>query len=388
MKKTVLFLAAVLMISVSALAQKGKVTTATTLLEQGDAEKAKEAIDAALGSEKSNTWPKTYIVAAKVYTQLAQDGKDDKGIIKAYDFYQKAIDLDKKGDANGKKAGKFKKEIGQALLFFGNQLTNAGVEAFNKEDFATAVSAFDGLLNLNQNEYLVEVQGEKLDTAIMFNTALAAYNGKNWSVAEKYFIKSAEVKYGGGDVFLLMHQMYSEQGDSTKMGPNLINGFETYPEDERILTQLINFYLETKQNDKALDYLNKAIEGDQNNPSFYYARGVLNDNSKNFDAALADYKKCLEIDSEYFNALYNMGVMYFNKGVEEMNDANAETDFKKFEAKKAVAEATFKESLPFFEDALKLKPEEAAVLESLKTLYYRFEMMDKYNEVNEKLKNL
>ena len=387
MKKTVLFLAVVMMISVSSMAQKGKVTTATTLLEQGDAVKAQAAIDAAIASEKSNTWPKTFIVAAKVYAQLAQDGKDDKGVIKAYDYYLKAIELDKKGDEKGKKIGKYKKEIGQALLFFGNQLTNAGVEAFNKEDFATAVTAFDGLLNLNQNEYLVEVQGEKLDTAIMYNTALAAYNGKDWPMAEKYLDKSIDLRYGGGDAVILMHQMYTEQGDSAKMGPNLIKGFETYPEDDRILTQLINYYLETKQNDKALDYLNKAIASDQSNPSFYYARGVLHDNSKNFEGALVDYKKCLEIDSEYFNALYNMGVMYFNKGVEEMNIANEETDFKKFEAKKAVAEATFKESLPFFEKALKIKPEETAVMESLKTLYYRFDMTDKYNEVVEKLKN-
>ncbi len=387
MKKTVLFLAAVFTLSV-AMAQKGKVTTATTLLEQDDVEKAKEAIDAATANEKSNTWPKTFIVAAKVYSKLAEKGKDDQGILKAYEYYLKAIELDKKGDAKGKKIGRYKKEIGQELIFFGNQLTNTGVEAFNKEDFETAVTAFDGLLKLNANDYLVEVQGEKVDTAIMYNTALAAYNGKKWDMAVEYFDKIINVKYGGGDAVLLLHQVFAEQGDSTKMGPNLIRGFETYPEDDRILTQLINFYLETKQNDKALNYLNTAIESDKGNPSFYYARAVLNDNSKNYDAALADYKKCLEIDPEYFNALYNMGVMYFNKGVEQMNDANSETDFKKFEAKKEVAEKTFKEALPFFERAHEIKPDEAAVMESLKTLYYRFEMMDKYKGIDEKLKNI
>ncbi len=387
MKKTVLFLAAVMIFSV-AFAQKGKVTTATTLLEQGDAVKAKEAIDAALASVKSNTWPKTYIVAAKVYTKLAQDKKDETGIIKAYNFYLKAIELDKKGDAKGKKIGKYKKELGQALLFFGNQMTNSGVEAFNKEDFATAVTAFDGLLNLNTNEYLVEVQGEKFDTTIVWNAGLAAYRGKDWPNAEKYFNQSIDVKYGGGDAVMLMHQMFAESGDSAKMGPNLIKGFETYPEDNRILTQLINYYLVTKQNSKALDYLNKAIESDKDNASFYYARAVLNDNSKNFDEAIIDYKKCLELNSEYFDALYNMGVMFFNKGVEQMNDANAETDTKKFNAKKAVAEATFKESLPFFERASIIKPEEAAVLESLKTLYYRFEMMDKYKAIEDRLESI
>ncbi|TLX73757.1 hypothetical protein E9993_14470 [Labilibacter sediminis] len=387
MKKTVLFLAAVLTFTVG-MAQKGKVTTATTLLDQGDVEKAKEAIDEAMANEKSNTWPKTYIVAAKVYSNLAKKGKDDEGVIKAAEFYKKAIELDKKGDAKGKKIGRYKNEIGQSLLLFSGELTNAGVEAFNKEDFAGAVEAFDGLLELNANDYLIAIQGEKTDTLIIWNIALAAYNGKDWASAEKYFNQSVDLKYGGGDAIILMHQMYTETADSTKMGANLIKGFETYPEDNRILTYLINYYLDTKQNDKALDYLNTAIEGDDTNPSFYYARAVLNDNLKNVDLALEDYKTCLELDSEYFNALYNVGVLYFNQGVEKLNAANDETDTKKFREKKAAGEEILKEALPYFEKCLAIKPDEAAVMESLKNLYYRFEMMDKYNEVSERLKNL
>jgi tetratricopeptide (TPR) repeat protein len=385
MKKTILLFVSVITLS-AAMAQKGKVTTATTLLDQGDAEKAKTAIDAALQDEKSNTWPKTFIVAGQVYQKLAKEGKDDQGVIKAYEYYMKAIELDKKGDAKGKKIGRYKGEIGKQLVFFTNELTNAGVQAFNKEDFAGAVAAFEDLLALNANDYMIEVQGEKVDTAIIYNTALAAYNAKDWTNAEKYFNQAIDLRYGGGDAVLLLHQVFGSAKDSVKMGPNLIKGFETYPEDNRILTELINYYLTTKQNDKALDYLNTAIEKDDLNPSFYYARAVLNDNSKNFDAALADYNKCLELDPNYFNALYNIGVMYFNKAVEETNVANAETDFKKYEAKKAVADKTFKESLPFFEKATEINPKESAVLESLKTLYYRFEMMEKYNAVNEKLK--
>lgn len=390
MKKTILLLISVVTISM-AMAQKGKVTTAVALLDQGDVTKAKEAIDEAITNEKSSTWPKTYIVAAKVYSKLTRDGKDDTGVIKASEFYSKAIELDKKGDEKGKKIGRYKQEIGQAIMLFSNELTNAGVQAFNKEDFSNAVKAFENLLTLTNNEYVTAIQGEKVDTAIIFNTALAAYNGKDWETAEKYFNQTIDLKYGEGDAVLLLHNVFSSSGDSIKMGPNLLRGFQAYPEDNRILTELISFYLKTNQNDKALDYLNKAIESDQSNPSYYYARGVLNDNSKNFDDALADYNKCLELDPEYFNALYNMGVLYFNKAVEQMTEANMETDFKKFEAKKAIGEATFKESLPYFEKALPLagdKNNEAAVLESLKTLYYRFEMMDKYKEVEDKLKSL
>ncbi len=390
MKKIILLFISVLTITTT-FAQKGKVTAAESLLAEGSTDKAKEAIDLAVANEKSNTWPKTYIVAAKVYTQLYKDGKDSDGVIKAADFYEKAIEFDKKGNEKGKQIGRYKKEIGQALVFFGNELTNAGVEAFNKEDFAGAVKAFSSILDLNENEYAIAIQGEKLDTSIMYNAALAAYNGEDWANAEKYFAEAIDLKYGGGDAVLLLHQVYQNAGDSAKMDANLQKGFELYPEDSRILTELINYYLTTKQNDKAFDYLNTAIEKDPSNPSFYYARGVLNDNSKNFDEALADYNKCLELDPKYFNALYNVGVMYFNKGVEQMNDANSETDSKKYNEKKKVGEATLKEALPYFEKALELAPDNAnkqAVLESLKTLYYRFDMTDKYKEVEDELNAL
>jgi tetratricopeptide (TPR) repeat protein len=387
MKKTVLTLVSILALS-TAIAQKGNVTSAITFLDQGNAFKAKKAINEAINNEKTSEWPRTYIVAAKVFTELARKGKDDKGIIKAYEYYQKAIDLDKKGDAKGKKIGKYKKEISQALLLFRNQLTNTGVEAFNNEDYKTAFKAFEGQLKLNKNEYMIDILGEVYDTTIVYNAAIAAYSSKQYDAAEKYFDDLVDVKYGNGDIILFLHQVHSATGDSAKMGPNLKKGFEVYNGYERILTQLINYYLETKQNDMAYDYLSKAIKNDETNPSYYYARGVLNDNSKQFEGALADYKKCLEIDPEFFNALYNLGVMYFNKGVEQMQEANNERDFKKFEQKKKIAEATFKESLPYFEKCLTINDKEPAVLENLKTLYYRFEMNDKYKEVDAKLKAL
>ena len=50
--------------------------------------------------------------------------------------------------------------------------------------------------------------------------------------------------------------------------------------------------------------------------------------------------------------------------------------------------AVFKQSLPFFEKAHELAPEDRSYLQTLKALYYRFGMNDKYEEVSAKLNNL
>jgi len=382
-----LALLAILTISISVVyAQKGKVSAASGYLETNDLEAAKKSIDLALEHEKSIGWPKTYIVAAKVYTELSKGGQDAEGIKKAVDFYKKAIELDQKGDAKGKGIGKYAKEIKLQLTFFKPDLTNSGIEGFTNEDFNQALYAFENVLYINDLEMFQE-EAPGIDTTIVYNCALAAYNAKNWEKAEKYFMQSIDLNYGGGDAVLLLDQVYETNSDSLKIADNLKAGFTKFPDDERILTKLIQYYLDAQQNDAALEYLNTAIEKDPENPSFYYARGVLYENVDK-DKAIENYEKCLEIDDAFFNALYNIGVIYYNKGVEQQNIANDKTTTKEFNAAMEVANGFWEKSLPYMEKAHEVQPEEAAVLETLKGLYYRFERMDKYNEVKAKLEAL
>jgi len=379
-----LALLVILTISISAVyAQKGKVSAASGYLETNDLEAAKKSIDLALEHEKSIGWPKTYIVAAKVYTELSKGGQDVEGIKKAVDFYKKAIELDQKGDAKGKGIGKYAKEIKLQLTFFKPDLTNSGIEGFNTEDFNQALYAFENVLYINSLDMFQE-ETPGVDTAIVYNCALAAYNAKDWQKAETYFKQSIELSYGGGDAVLLLDQVYETSGDTLKIADNLKTGFTKFPDDERILTKLIQYYLDAQQNDAALEYLNTAIEKDPENPSFYYARGVLYEGTDK-DKAIENYEKCLEIDNGFFNALYNIGVIYYNKGVEQQNVANDKTTTKEFNAAMEVANGFWEKSLPYMEKAHEVQPEEAAVLETLKGLYYRFERMDKYNEVKAKL---
>ena len=382
-------------LSVSLFAQKGKVISAETMFSSNDIEGAKKAIDEALVDEKSNTWPKTYIIAAKVYTKLQKTGKDNDGLSKAMSFYEKAVELDKKGDVKGKGINKFEKEITVALTMFKSDLVNAGVEGFNTENYVGALNAFENVLKV---EKLTDTSSgtASVDTAIIYNCALAAYNAKDWTKAENYLQKAINYGYGSGDAVLLLHQVFSNTTDSVKMAENLANGFFKYPSDDRILTTLINYYLQAHQNDKALDYLNKAIDHDPSNPSFFYARGVLYDQSKNFEKAEADYLKCLDMDGNYFNALYNIGVLYYNKGVEMNNDANELTNMKEFEAAKKIANVFFEKALPYMEKAYSVlqgkedsnKQDKIIVLESLKNLYYRFDNIEKYNKIKSMIDEL
>ena len=65
--KKVFLLIAVVCISTGVFAQKGKVTSAMTLIEQGALDKAKEALDQASNDPKSAEWFNTYFAKGKLY---------------------------------------------------------------------------------------------------------------------------------------------------------------------------------------------------------------------------------------------------------------------------------------------------------------------------------
>jgi tetratricopeptide (TPR) repeat protein len=94
--------------------------------------------------------------------------------------------------------------------------------------------------------------------------------------------------------------------------------------------------------------LTTVIESDPENEVLYYKRGLLYENMKNEQMAAADYKKAVEINADYYDAVYALGKLYFNDGA---SIANASKDLKTdadFEAAKKKYEAKFKEAEPFW----------------------------------------
>ncbi|MGQ1946608.1 tetratricopeptide repeat protein [Geofilum sp. OHC36d9] len=387
MKRLVLLFVSFLAIS-AVYAQRGKVAAASAFLDNGDLAMAKEKINEALEHPKSKDWAKTYIVAARLATEeyKADKSKSDL-ILSAVSNYFKAAERDQLGDEKGKGAGRFEKEIKVALTFFMPELQNAGIEAFNAEDYPLALNLFESVIKLNKLP-LYEEDKLPADSVFIYYSGLAASRSEKYDIAEKYLSEALDLGYEGGDAVLLLNEIYTATKDTVKMGENLKRGFEKYPQDDRILTMLINFYLQTEQNAEALEYLNKAISTDPENASYYNARGVLYDMSKDYEKALLDYGKALELKDDFFEPLLNIGVIYYNQGAEEMNAANDIQDNKKYEAAKKAANETFRKSLPYMERAHKVKPEDTMVMETLKNLYYRFDMMDQYNEMDSKLKAL
>lgn len=390
MKRTILLFALILF-SAIVFAQKGKVTSAKSLKDTGKLDKALEAIQEAIDpnnekAESSINWSNTWEARGEIYQAIFQSKDpamkklDDDPLAKAFESYKKALELDEKG--------RIANSVKIKLTLLNNDLTNQAVEAFNKEDYNKALESFEQILDIQELPVIKKDNPTAVDTVILFNAGLAAYNAEKYDKAIKFYSEAVKYNYNEGRSYQLLSQAYQMNKDTAGAMTVLQEGFKKYPTDNGILVQMINIYLVTNKVDEAMKYLEMAIKQDPNNASFYFALGTLYDKIQNEADAIKSYEKAIEIQTDFFDAYYNLGALYYNKGVKQIEVANSipANENARYEAELKKADVWFEKSLPLMEKCNEIKPDDVYALESLKNLYYRLKMIEKYNAVLEKLK--
>ncbi|MEA3316809.1 MAG: tetratricopeptide repeat protein, partial [Bacteroidota bacterium] len=256
-------------------------------------------------------------------------------------------------------------------------------KAYEANDFAKAFKYFEKTLEVKK----MPVFNNEIDTSIIFNTALMAQKSEDYENAIKYYKETQKYNYGEANTYILLKGCYMAIGDTLKGIKVLQEGFEAYPSNKEMLVALINYYLlESDDIDAAFKYLKVAKENDPDNAQFYSAEAHLYDKLGETKNAKKMYKKAIELDNTLFEAYYNLGVLVFNEAVALTDEANEIKDANKYQKAKEIADNTFKESLPYIEKSHELHPEDVSIMSTLKTLYYRLQMNDKYEEISNKMK--
>lgn len=409
MKRLLFVLFIVIVFLPSTYCQKGKVNAASTYITAAppNFDKADQNLKEALGDIKTKFWPKTYWVRGKLYGEIYKQGDNNtiakfgaveidtllyttnvkqmddpkaNAIHKAYLNYKRAFELD-----TFKKLDDFYQFEVNNLY---SSLFNEGVEQFSKQKkYSNSIILWEDALGTRA---ICTLLSDKIDTGLIYNIALAAFYGKDYDKAIEYFKKANNLNYMASSPYLYLYKCYLEKGDSATVLQVLNEGFTKYPDDQEILIALINYYIQVNKTEEALKNIELAEEKDPTNSSLFHAEGVLYSRLDNYDKAVVAYKKAIELRPDFFDSFYNLGVLHYNKALVMKDEANEEkTDTKKFDIKQAEADSVFKLSLPLFERALEIQSEDMTALcetmRTLKALYYRFQMTDKYNEMKERM---
>jgi tetratricopeptide (TPR) repeat protein len=379
--KKVFLLIGVICISTFAFAQKGKVTSAMTLIEQGTLDKAKEALDQAMTDPKSMNWFNTYFAKGKLCQAVYKsDNPKFKAFYtdplgEAYTAYEKAMELDTKGST--------KKKIITGMVYnsLALDLYSQGGAQFEAKDFAGALKSFENQIKITESDKYVGIT----DTGMYYNAGLAAMNAGKHDEAIKYFEKCGEMKYLGVTPYFQISQSYLEMGDTVKAEALLKSLPDKFPGDKNITLQLIDLYIKAGKNDDALKNLAIAKADDPGNYSLFFAEGVIFLNQLKYDEAIADLTKSVELKSDFYDSQYGLGAAYINRASDMFVKANDIMDVNKYNAAIEEAMKVFAKALPYMEKANELKANDVYAMRGLKELYYRLKMTDKYNDIKAKL---
>lgn len=390
MKRTTILIV-LLFAGICVSAQKGKVTSALSFKETGKLDKAVAAIEESIDAnnpktESSITWPRTWEVRGEIYQAVFQS-KDENykklsndPLTVAFDSYMKALQLDDKN--------RFSKSVKIKLTLLIGDLTNQAVAAFNEETYEKALKSFEQILAIEQTPVYKADDPNAVDTVIIFNAGLAAYNAQKYDKAIEYYKEAAKYKYNGAKTYSLISNSYMQKQDTVNALQVLQDGLKEYGDNGSLLVEVINIYLNANKVDDAMKYLDIAISQDPKNSSYYFAQGTLYDKLQKTDEATASYLKAIEYKEDYFDAYYNLGALYYNKGVKQVDVANSipSNQPEKYEEEKNKADVEFQKAIPYMEKAHEINPTDKFTMESLKTLYYRLKMLDKHAEIIEKMK--
>jgi tetratricopeptide (TPR) repeat protein len=280
--------------------------------------------------------------------------------------------------------GKSDKDIVEVVDNLKAALEAEAVSQYDKKNFKASHEHFVKLLDLNK---LPQMKNQ-IDTIYLYYGGRAAFEDSNYVEANRLFEEAAANKYEDPFLYVFRKQSYFASGDTAK-GVAVINeGFKRYPDNQSILIELINYYMVSNQTDAALKMLAIAKAGDPKNVSYVFAESTLYDRMGKFDDAESSYKTCIEMDPNFFDANFNLAVLYFNKAVKIFEEASKLTDNAAYEKAKVEGDAMLMKAVPYLDKSYEIDPTYRPALETLKTIYYRMKMDDKYQDVVKKLNSL
>lgn len=358
-----------------ALAQSSVITNAILSQKAGQLDKALESINQAVASDKTKDKdkPKAWFTRGEIYYQLVdpntqalfakytKDMQPGEALQKAAESYKKALELDGP-------TGEYGKQVPARLQNLYGLAFNAGVKSYNDKDYDKAIASYKLASQLSPQD----------TTAVLYGAyaqeAKQDYAGAKTSYNQLLGMDAYKAKPAPVAVYTRLLQIDRQDKNEADAQKVLQQALVAYPNNKAFLIEDLNMSMTGGNSTAALDKINKAIAADPGNANLYAVRGSLYDQQKRNDLAQADYKKSIELDPNNFDSEFNMGIYNFNQAANLYTKAS-KMDLKTYQLKGKPVEAQgkkyFEASVPYFEKALEIQPNDAGTISALQKVYFR-----------------
>jgi len=319
-----------------------------------------KAIELAQVDKKTKNWPETWAIKAYLssYISIIDDNESnaDKYYGLATEAYEKAKNLDKY-------------QSNATLINAANhniivKRQKDGNKAYQQNDFIRAYNLLKQV-----SDYFPK------DTTLAINTAICAQNNQYYNEALTYYKRAKDNGIKNPFVFQYLANMYSSKFESELAIKTLEDGLIVNPYHPYLTNDYINLLLDNDKYDKAVKIIEGSIATEKRSKLLLFLYGYLQQSElNNKSTAELAFKKALDIDQNYFDALYQLGLVYVNIS----NDAIKEKNKQKANSSINRAEVTLLR-------AHEINPNDRNTIQLLIQIYTRKNRLDKIQDLKRKL---
>jgi tetratricopeptide (TPR) repeat protein len=355
-----------LAIAITSFAQPD-VTTAYNLNQQMKYEEAATYIDKSLSDPKASAKVKTWRYRGIIYYNIANDpalaAKYPNASQISKESFFKSMDLDPKKE--------YIEDTRANLNDLQMLILNGAQTSYGKGDFCAAAEHFKGAAAISDRFNLV-------DTMAIFNSAYCYDKCGNSAEAIAGYNRCGQIGAYVPVVYLYISDIHLRDGKKEESIKVLSEARAKYPKDVDLLRGEVNQLLQDQKYTEAEQLLVSLTQNEPKNESVWFVLGVTYEKLNKTAEQEAAYKRAIELKPDYYDALFNLGAAYYNKGVVVLKECDKipPREAAKYDDCVAKSKIEFGNAVANLEGAQKLQPTDKDVISALMEAYARMENME------------
>ena len=361
------------------------VEKAFDLLKKKELEKSWTAIQLATQSEETAKDARAWYVRSYVSKEIFKKDPQSKATYgrEALNAAKTSMKLDK--------GEKYHKECKSIASFVCTNYYNQTVTLLNAEKYAEAVVTLAPLRNerTNINNFYAE--------ALYLSGYAYLMQGQSDST-QHYFSQALAAGHRDPLIYETLSGQYLEDGENGKARTMVDMGRILYTDNRGLQIAELNVLMQEAQYQKAAlaaeRYLSSYKKDTEVMLLYGTVQGRLFDTNvaqreEHFRKRVEVYEQVLKQEPNNLLANYNLGITYYNKGVELINDDSVfEKDIFEFDQLLNVCAGLFQRALPYVLKANQLDAKNYNTLKALEGIYYNLNERDKFAQIQAQISSI
>ena len=189
------------------------------------------------------------------------------------------------------------------------------MSAFNAKEYDKALTSYEHVLSIyphDKEEFLTKKAQINKETIILYSAYSASGAGNN-AKAKELIQQLIDNSYADPRIYSEMANILLNEKDTTGALNYLAQGREMFESDANLMRIELQLYMKLGRSQELIDKLDKAIEIEPESAVLHFARAINFYNLGNDKEAEASYLKVIELDPDYTDANYNLGVIYLDR---------------------------------------------------------------------------